>query len=343
MLLPKELWKNISLFLFPKYLNLICKQFNELYDDFWYKTKLQLTYPNVNLWTPNTYEYLYKQSCKTGTIIEYLADSWTSNKYTENITFDITGVKIAQICDGVYMILKFNGDLWITGKITYLFDIEVVDITHNSYIKQYEWYYVSCDGYTSEIIQTHLFMKTDELLSVYSYYDNICAITTNILYYANGSMLSGTFQQKVDSLTITQKYIPNMKNMSSAGAICIIVDQKNTIRMSTCDNKILDVYNLDYCKSLIPGTCKLTSGKYLIPRYIRKNDKFIIYTSTYDHYLPLDITSGVLLSCHKNLFLYDGKIYKNEINDDSIFIERFKEKIIGLYNNHNTLYLICNT
>ena len=148
--LPVDIFKLISLYLKP-YTFSVCCSLHKMYTDFWFKDKLILEYPDMELintvdWN---YKYFYKRSLLSGNIYTF---NRNENKYNSRRKLkdmdliDIEAIKIEHIDLNTYLVLEFNGTLWCYSDILYgkiLLDTHVIDIDTNTYIKHNAWYYVS--------------------------------------------------------------------------------------------------------------------------------------------------------------------------------------------------------
>lgn len=126
MSLPLDIFRLISLQLNPRSLG-VCKSLYHMYDNIWYKDKLQILNPSLKIREYPNYKELYDSYLEQGNVI--LFNDGNILKFPKCI-------KATLYNDKIY-ILNFNGDLYSVNR---LINNDVVDIYTNSYIKKYEWY-----------------------------------------------------------------------------------------------------------------------------------------------------------------------------------------------------------
>ena len=136
--IPKEALCIISLNLKPRYLALVCKFYELIYDEFWYYQYLICRYDEAEIMgTEFTYKELYQRSLLQNDIYLY---THIGNKHMYNKLI-IRGIKACN--KNKDYILNFNGKLYeCTDTNSLLIDTNVVDITSDAYIKKSELHFI---------------------------------------------------------------------------------------------------------------------------------------------------------------------------------------------------------
>ena len=354
-MLPFELWNLVSLYFNPHKLSLVCKLFASFYDDYWYKQKLTNEYPQINLWTSTSYKELYNKSCKSGLIEVFHRD--INNDYG---TFNFTnilpeGIKVAKITnDGIYMILKFNGELWCyiyDSGTQWLLDTNVIDIDSRTYMKINEWYIVNSDN--EQNVKNELILKIDEpLLSIVFYDDFICAVTSQTLYC----------MCMYDDELHTFKLINEVKKMASISHYIGILDVNDNLTIFSPFSQYFLIDYMSGVKDIFPGIIILHDTNHIVWTYSDLDDfefsedyddinqalwlKFDIHEKL-SSLFPNEIQSPVKLinsveAYEQIIFLANNKIYiSNWFADNIYMLEYTKDKNVkNIFGWCGTLYIV---
>jgi hypothetical protein len=203
---PHEIVRLISIFL-PSYALSVSKYTNQMYDEHWFRDKLTLLYPRLNLCTHWTYKELYKRSLETYQF--HKENFYTKTSYYRGIkvwsrrevthcmlhldispgTYVGDGNKIAS-CNSNFnnLILTFNGDLYHstwdeinTQFISNLINTNVVDVDSFTYVtlegNRYVWYIYSNADNSSTKVSTFTNFKSITCTSAESIYSTGTHVT----------------------------------------------------------------------------------------------------------------------------------------------------------------------
>ena len=250
-----DIFKCISLYMNAHKLSLVCKSFNNIYDELWYKQKLTYEY-DTRLWIQTTYQDLYKKSLQSGNIVKYTCDKNSyicgERSYQIEIQYKIQGIKITKINNEKFMILTFNGDLWIHhNDLNYLLDSEVIDIDHNIYCTTHECYVIR------KCKRKHLMFTTNEsLLSVAENEYYMVAISKNTIY-----LIASPYE---DSIITNFKIVDNIiKVVPFQSYFAILATNNDMILFDQYDKKLSDI-RLNKVKYLFPEVCILYDNSIVI-------------------------------------------------------------------------------
>jgi hypothetical protein len=156
--IPSDIVRQIALNLQPNILSLVSKQFNSIYDEYFYKVYLEQQYCDNKIWVTTTYKALYKKYLLDGyfygkkellTSLQMLDSGIKPNVHH----IGVKGIKAYEYSFNkrltVYIVLNFNGDLYsiCDGRII-LLNTQVIDLCKKYYIKNMELYECSDNGST---------------------------------------------------------------------------------------------------------------------------------------------------------------------------------------------------
>src|SRR5579872_1623671 len=186
---PHEIVRLISLHL-PPYTLSVAKHLNGMYTDDWFRDKLTILYPHLNLCTHWTYKELYKRSMETChfhrenfyTKTSYYRGRkvWSGRQVTHAMlhldispsTYVRDGNKIACCsANSNNLILTFNGDLYYSAWdqvnnefVSRLVNTNVVDMDSSTYVtfegNRYVWYVYSMFDNSSVKVSTFTNFKS---------------------------------------------------------------------------------------------------------------------------------------------------------------------------------------
>ena len=290
-MLPKDLWIEISLYLKPNELKIINTSFN-FYNDLWYKQKLILEYPNIELWTNTNFKDLYEKSLLSGDLHWYKIIDTGLEKLEE---FPIKGIKVTNIGIMDHLILTFNGELWLcVGKTLKLIDTNVIDISDFSYIKHNEWYILDRHTFETKLIKQTL--GDNIFLSIASDSDDftwgdriyqICAITSTTLY-----TIDYKDEYEPNEFNLIKVYCKCTKDTLAkkivfiGGLFCILYNN-NDIIMFNLRKKHFTSNSMNV-KDVMRGTIVLPNNKViLLPNNLSINKIELIFDDWDDHSITL--------------------------------------------------------
>ena len=171
--LPDEALIHILYTLLPINMSTINKKFATLYNDYFYKSYLELKYPCI-IFPNNNYKDLYLKSLQEGDILKI------DMKDRTNISeLKIQGFKVVPYHNHV---LRFNGDLYSKINNEYqLIDTNVIDIDDNFYIKENQVYNIIANEDNSYTIKSLLIFP--QSLQYITFFHSLILVTTSNSVY----------------------------------------------------------------------------------------------------------------------------------------------------------------
>ena len=325
-ILPIEIIRLISLELSPRYLSLVCKLYDTMYDDEWYYQYLIQRYDKDEIMgTDFSYGELCERSLSQGTI-------YASKFFTNNDKFDtkmlIQGIKcIGGINKKEDYVLTFNGKLYkCTDDTAEFIDDNVVDIDNNCYIKKSKLVFnnklPSIDFSTSDQIKELQYICEYNECQFYTkedlfYFDSN---TLNKIIIADGIRKAYTIMRFGKGIEIRfMTYILTNKNT------LLIYFNKNFSTQSKIINNVTDLGKNYLCRD--------NKYYYFYPYHInfKFNDKdFILF-----HYT---INSSVSRHYISDAMILDKKFAW--VTDNGIILNVFDYEIKKLMGNDNSIYII---
>ena len=230
-LIPIEIIRLISLELSPRYLSLVCKLYDTMYDDAWYYEYLIARYDKDEIiGTEFTFRELCERSLLEGTI--YINKSFsTEDNFDTKIA--IRGIKCVSDIRSDY-ILTFNGKLYnCINNVTCadFIDSNVVDIDTNCYIKKYELFILKNSSYQSIPFSTTSQVKELQ----YPYYGSCNFYTDDTLFYCNA--YTEQLSKFIIADGIRKAYtIMRFGTGTEYNLITYILTNKNTLLVYFCQN-----------------------------------------------------------------------------------------------------------
>ena len=311
--IPKEALFIISLNLIPRYLALVCKFYELIYDEFWYYQYLICRYDEAEIiGTDFTYRELCERSLLEGDIYRY---GFGNNRhdYTKIL---IRGIK-SIFKNGKNYVLKFNGDLYECDNTnSSLIESNIIDIISDAYIKKSVLYFLLDNEYQAR--------HFDNLSQIYNL-QNIYG-TTNYQFHTSEAIYFLDSEFKIEKFIIDDgiykvySFINKISNM----IMTLILSNMNTLLIYDNKNfttKTQIIYNVtDLGQNYICINKKYYYFNSLAVRFsyyfISRNAAFSNYWSiphniTFnDCFIPLDLTikSSVCTFSHYDLFLSEKKI-----------------------------------
>ena len=279
-MLPFEIWEEISLSLPYNFLS-INKTLIEIYNENWFKSKLNLKYPNL---TVDDYQSFYKRSLRSGRILLY-----------DGITKDI-GIEGIGIYSnmGNQSILTFDGKLYSdNGQI----GNDVITIARNTYIKKHEWY----------INSFYLITKSeDEFL--------FCSSVGDYYYFASASKRIYCFDTIKDKLTVNN--FPNIVKMVNInGYVIFQSDDKLYVYVTGRDHRIEKI-DIAPVEKLFTGCIKLKDGTIVKISLNYGTRSFEIKTIN----VPNNNLRGAMFYYDQLLVLLGNDVYKIKKNEPANLI-----------------------
>jgi hypothetical protein len=217
-MLHTDLFYEISLYCKP-YMLSVNKELNLLYNDDWFKTKLNNLFPDKKLFTGTNYKDLYKRYLEEGDIY------YVTNELICKL--QIKGVK-AQYKDDFYInhefpddyILTFNGELYSQiGNDIKLIDTEVIDVSSYGYIKNNKVYV----GMTDDINGKAYISMTDntfdemifheKLLKIVPNYTEMYILSVNGVYIDCEKLYFYEIKDCIDIIKLDKVYIVGKNNI----------------------------------------------------------------------------------------------------------------------------------
>jgi len=306
-MLHSDVLRLISLYLNPCKLS-VCKELHDFYNDSWYFDKLTRIYPNLQ---STNYKNLYKKYLKQGDI--YVNYELKSEKLLSQ------GIKVASQEVGE-LVLTFDGHLFIeTDGQKILIDNNVIDIDHNTYIKEYEWYFID-DGekYKLDITPKNSFTKVllgDEIF---------CSLTYDGIYYAGNSKDQIKFFPINDCIDIYLDF-----------DLFVLDSQGTNYHLTMYNDELKYHYDLSEYRLVLHGSVYNYENELIIYRRGKFQKLDIITVSNI--YLPnkidkyLYVSEGMeVIKENNKLHIYTSSEYYLKLNRETV-IEEIKDIFGGSY------------
>lgn len=292
-----------SHYLSPRYLALVCKLYDSMYDEFWYYQYLLTKYTEADIIGRDfTYKNMCKRSLLEGEIYIYM-------QYTQknlDIKLPISGIKSMMATSSERFILKFNGDLYKCdddSKLIVFVDFNVIDINYKCYIKKSELHFYNSDIDRYESISFPIISDIQYL--------NV-AESCNYLFYTKDTIYYKV-EDEIHKFFITD----GICKTYTMGLITYILTNKNTLL----------IYNntFDTQPKIINNVTDLGINYVCIDKkYYYFNPQNIEFYFDFDDLIELDnlITCSVHRCISPDVLLIDNKIVW--IDHDGKIIDNYK-------------------
>ena len=320
----KETLIIISLNLKPRYLALVCKNYELIYDEFWYCQYLIQRYDEAEITgTEFSYRELCRRSLLESDIYIHKYHSYIHKYHSVNLDdkLPIRGIKAASIGFEHY-ILKFNGELYkCFGNVTEFIDNNVVDINKECYIKKSELYIYKDENGKYKSISFSTTSAIQELQYIYTIYNDFYSINY-YQFYTSDTIYWNYYTEdiaKIRNFTVTDgisKAYTVVRDDNISKAITYILTNKNTL--------VIYFNNKFTIKPRI-----ISNISDLGKNYICIDNKYY-YFNPYDIKFNFNFRKLVLLNCviqSSICGVYDVLIIDNKIvwiNHCGKIIESFK-------------------
>ncbi len=275
-----DIWKVISYHVDDKTLA-VSKELSEIYDDFWYKNRLQLLFPNDEIepihepinWKGRFNKILSYRNRFNSYISSRLLYKLHCNRNLTNTTQFIDKLGLVKVVSGdnMQLGLKYNGNLYILYKGKYaLIDTNVVDMSSNYYIKNTKLYKLNTkDGFENvKHISTDVMQSVDgdfvELSEVDGY---VFAAAENRIYVYDG----GYKMFKQTSINMIGKF----KRFGYSGSSTTVINTNGelfSIYPSCLNIRMNKIY--DDVDELYGPLLRTIDSKYMVYRITYSGTKF---------------------------------------------------------------------
>lgn len=330
--IPIEITKLISLDLRPNYLSLVCKLYDNMYDELWYHEYLSQRYDETEIMgTDFTFRELCERSISEGIIY--------ARNYSNLEHFDtkiaIRGIKsVSTGSQNKHYVLTFNGKVYrCTNNLTTteLIDTNVIDIHTDCYIKKSQLLFSThdfCDSITFST--TGLIKELENIGGIkFQFYTN------TMLFFYDLETKKLNVINIVDGIRKAYTIIRCQKGIKNR-YITYILTNKNTV---------LIYFNKDF-----------TTEAKIITNVTALGKNYICIETIYYFFNPLDdlfefdykdlrlirdtINSSVCIFVSYNILICNNKIMW--VQKGAIITRTFNYRIKSIMGDYRMVYIIRN-